>query len=433
MTGCAGTNTALTVAMLIKQSQNLETEDTATAEVSADDIRSGYFIIDGVTYKLPLDCQEFLNRGWVLAANSEAQLEPGDYLNTKLKKGDGVLSIKIGNSGDEKKTITSLPIIEMSIDLTWDPEAPTSSSPRPDEQEKTLPTVELPKGVVLLTGKKTDVIEATKNGSNRGIEDIIDTYGEDDISKMPWPSPYIEDEYGYVNPTDNSSIIFSMSYVAFNADPTTKRHISSVTIVNDSAFVNKRTQIMEAGAEIAEPTTEVAAYQIPAELGTDITSGIIELEGDLYQLPAPASAYQKNGWKPEVKFPAELEPGDNAWVFLFRDGKQFGVWIYNKGTETTAHSNCYILGINSSNFSNDGTLKLPGIAAGDSRIVLENVLEGIEYKYRPFESLEGEIRSREPDADRYEVKLDSGVSIAFSVSNITDRVRYFYIGKDTLN
>jgi len=278
MTGCAGTNTALTVAMLIKQSQNLETEDTATAEVSADDIRSGYFIIDGVTYKLPLDCQEFLNRGWVLAANSEAQLEPGDYLNTKLKKGDGVLSIKIGNSGDEKKTITSLPIIEMSIDLTWDPEAPTSSSPRPDEQEKTLPTVELPKGVVLLTGKKTDVIEATKNGSNRGIEDIIDTYGEDDISKMPWPSPYIEDEYGYVNPTDNSSIIFSMSYVAFNADPTTKRHISSVTIVNDSAFVNKRTQIMEAGAEIAEPTTEVAAYQIPAELGTDITSGIIELE-----------------------------------------------------------------------------------------------------------------------------------------------------------
>lgn len=414
-----GTNSTRTVAALIKHSQNQETENTAADDVSADNIRSGYFKIDGVTYKLPLNCQEFLNQGWQLdPAVNETKLAPGNDLRTKMTKGDEVLYVRIGNSEDEKKNITSLPVIELDIYLTWTPEAPTPGNPNP-AQEKSMPTLELPKGVVLLSGTYLDVFEAVKNGSNGGIGDIVAAYGEADTGG-----------YTYVNAIDNSWISFSMGSVDYKPGPIS--YIKEVTICNDSAFVNKQTQMKEAGAATAEPTTEVAAYQVPAELGTDITSGIIELEGDLYQFPAPVSAFQKNGWELSVKFPTELEPGDGTLVFLHRGGKELQAVIRNLGAETTAHSNCFIssmnsnssymvikVGVDTSNvIYNDGSLKLPGIHVGDSRRTLENLLEGLEYEREYHES---------SDEDWYKLKLDSGISFTFCIDNETDRVNYFGI------
>ena len=53
------------------------------------------------------------------------------------------------------------------------------------------------------------------------------------------------------------------------------------------------------------------------------SSGIIEIEGDLYQLPLPASALEKNSWKLSVTFPSEIEPGDCSGVHFSKGEKGF--------------------------------------------------------------------------------------------------------------
>lgn len=395
--GCASVNPSVPIglsvtgpgAALMNQSQETEAvqETAAYVPISADDIRSGYFKLDGVTYKLPTVCQEFINNGWQLdPAHSEKQLAPGDSLRTELRKGSGTLSILIGNPGDEKKAVTDLPVTDMSLMYVY--------STSDNSQIK----VELPKDVPV---------------SPEGLSNIIAAHGEPDSVGASGPgNPYAKDVLTYLDPNEGGGMI------SFRVNDNGSGSIYYFTISNEYEFTKKQNALRAAGAAIAESTKEVAAYQAPTALGEDITSGIIEFAGDLYRLPVPVSALQKNGWKLSVDFPSEIEPGEAQMVYLSRGEEEIHQYIVNLGTETAVHSNCFADRWN----TNQEKIKTGTINIGDTREKLLELIKDMDYEHDPDSYY---------DEDKYDVKMGySDDSIRIDVSDTTNKVIYISVKKE---
>lgn len=374
-TGCAGANLATVGLNLI------------SSEIADDDIRSGYFKVDGVTYKLPVSCQEFINNGWEIdPAHAGTQLAPGNELMTTLRKGSGTLSISIGNPDNEKTLVNSLPVFRLSYDL----QVPENSQIK----------VELPKGTVVSAGTFADIAAA---------------HGEADSVGASGPgNPYAKDVYSYRSPHDNG--VWMSFLVTEGGDPQIRYFIIS----NEDNIKMKQEALRAAGTPIAEPTKEVAAYQAPTSLGNDITSGIIEYEGDLYRLPVPVSALQKNGWTLHTSFPSELEPGGSQMVYLSRGDKEIYQFVVNPGTETAVHSNCF-----ADRWNTYEGVKISGISIGDSRAKLLETIKGMDYDYEPDYNY---------NEDKYVVNLGySDDTVRVDVSNETDKVIYIHIKKAELH
>lgn len=93
----------------------------------------------------------------------------------------------------------------------------------------------------------------------------------------------------------------------------------------------------------AEPT-ESETYTPPTSLGTDLLSGIISIEGDLYRLPMPVGAFVENGWR-IADSPNEFLPGGGGYVTLRRSGATLTLWTENFTDSETSAENCHITSI----------------------------------------------------------------------------------------
>jgi hypothetical protein len=313
----------------------------------SDDIHSGYFKIDGDIYKLPMTCQNFMANGWTLVdpAFADMSLAPGDSQGLTLKKGNAELNVTIANIGDIKTSFSNLHVVSLSVNE--------------DTIKNPQVKIELPKGIIL---------------SEVGLNDIRSTHGEFDYIGTSTPSGVWDDVFEYK--------VDEKSEVRFYTDLENRNNIICLYIKSLTELTNKQEQLKQAGPvdiESIVPTPEVSAYQTPIELGTDITSGIIELEGDLYQLPVPASVLERNGWKLSVSFPSEIEPGEYVGVHFSRGDKGFDCLVYNIGRERTSLHNCFIEYLTP---TEDDSFKLPdGIQVGSSREDLVNTLQGTNYEF----------------------------------------------------
>lgn len=357
-----------------------------SGKIIEEDIRSGYFKIDGDLYKLPMAYQDFVARGWGLVDPAYAgnELAPGDVFEmVSFRKGSAAIKVKIGNAGDEKVPLPALSIIEIEINQEC--------------IQNSEITIELPKGIIL---------------SKADLSDLVLIYGEADYSVGSRPSAPIPTVFIYTPNADMGAIM------KFEVDEDSNI-IKSFTAADSRELWQKREQLRAAGSQDSEPTPKVSAYQVPAALGTDITNCIIALEGDLYRFPIPVSALEKNGWKLSVTFPSEVEPGGFAIADLSRGTQVLSFGIFNLEKETTTHQNCFIDAL--------GTGEYPfkmaaGIQVGSSRKELLEAIEGTRYEFMP-EYL--------TDEDRYCVFIENtNRFIQFDVSNSLSQVTSIYISMD---
>lgn len=74
----------------------------------------------------------------------------------------------------------------------------------------------------------------------------------------------------------------------------------------------------------------VKNYVKPTKLGTDLTSGIFKLEGDLYRLPCPLSELMGNGWKVVEKSASTIAGRNSAYVSIAKGNVQIdNVYLRN--------------------------------------------------------------------------------------------------------
>ena len=144
----------------------------------------------------------------------------------------------------------------------------------------------------------------------------------------------------------------------------------------------------EGSASNAVPD-EVRSYKAPAQLGNDILSYNVMIEGKLYHAPFPVQALVDNGWSVvKDKSPADIASNDSARVTLRKGNSTYSAYASNKATYATAPENCFLtdiyLEIPSSSIGGD-TLhcdwKLPGgIYSGMSQTELEaNLKKNVKY------------------------------------------------------
>ena len=85
----------------------------------------------------------------------------------------------------------------------------------------------------------------------------------------------------------------------------------------------------------------LSKYETPAELGDDIFSGNISIDGDLYRLPAPLSQFLDNGWVLDKEI-SLIKPGWSEFLEIERNGKKLYIAVSNLATYKTSTLNCAV-------------------------------------------------------------------------------------------
>ena len=83
-------------------------------------------------------------------------------------------------------------------------------------------------------------------------------------------------------------------------------------------------------------------YQAPTSIGNNIASGIVEIDGDLYQFPIPVSAFVRNSWQMGSSCTPDVPFGSDGGYELVRNGRRLDGMAYNTGKSSALLSNCVI-------------------------------------------------------------------------------------------
>lgn len=127
---------------------------------------------------------------------------------------------------------------------------------------------------------------------------------------------------------------------------------SSVSIKNFVAIENESTETS------TQAPSYLSGYNAPSALGYDITSATVSIDGELYQLPAPVSAFVNNGWE-IIEMPYFVAAGKTDNVTISRSGKKITLHIKNYSDYQTTALNCAVYAVAIS--SEDGvSVELPG-------------------------------------------------------------------------
>ncbi len=310
-----------------------------TAELS-DDLYSFQLKLNGELYQFPMTYADFTALGWEYQDDETTEVAPNEYSPSAVfKNGDLKLYASIVNLSINTLPVSDCLIGGISLDQYQTKDAPDT-------------TVEFPGGI--LYGTAT-------------LEDVKAAYGE--------PSNVYEGDL-YTNLTYEYDYKQSVDFY-IDAETGVLNHFEIDNFVAD-AEANTA-----AAAEVSsEPTASVLAYTAPTELGDDLTSFIVDFASALYQLPAPVSVFEENGWKVKTEdSDAIVAGGDFGWVTMMKDNQELRVIARNYDANATVINNCFVTSVEASEYTTNLPLTVQkGITVGMSTADLEAALEGVDYE-----------------------------------------------------
>ena len=119
-------------------------------------------------------------------------------------------------------------------------------------------------------------------------------------------------------------------------------------------------------------------YKAPDKISDDLLDFTLELDGDLYQLPAPVAAFTANGWKiEESESDMELSGRRNGRAVLTKGDLELELAINNYSDDATICDYCFVQCVYPSAIKCDLPTKLSNnIALGMSESDLKSALKG---------------------------------------------------------
>ena len=152
----------------------------------------------------------------------------------------------------------------------------------------------------------------------------------------------IKAAYGDADDSGEYSNYVSLTYGDLVNNIYTKFLVYSDTVQYNQIKVQNFPTEPEPTDTVTEAPAYLSSYQAPAALGEDAFSGIVEIDGDLYQIPAPVSAFLDNGWVITRKSGTIPAFGDDL-VSLEREGSKLEVKIKNLAEVQTVAENCIVI------------------------------------------------------------------------------------------
>lgn len=350
------------------------------AQALSDDIYSFQAEIDGEVYQFPMSYGEFTAKGWTYDGDAAQTMEPEQYTAAEtFKKDSSKLYATIFNLGMNTVPFSECQIGGFSVDSYMMKDSAFS--------------VKLPKGIEF--GVST-------------LEDVKAAYGEP--SREYDGEMYTALTYEYETYQD----------VEIQVDKETKV-VSKIDMRNIIETASEEEKAQAETAVSDEVTEEVKSYQAPTELGDDLTKFIVEYAGALYQMPAPVSEFEKNGWTvKEDQSDMTVKGKDAGWVSLMKNNQELRVMARNYGDNATTIRNCFVTTVKGDDNSTDMPITVQkGITRGMTKADLEKALEGVTYEFEEsdmFEYYTVEGPESSLDSVQILVRKDTSVVQAIEVS-----------------
>ncbi len=346
----------------------------ATEETTlSDDIYSFQAEIDGELYQFPMSFEDFTAKGWEYDGDAAQTLEPDAYTAAEVfKKGEERIYTSIYNRGMNTAPYSECKIGGFSVDSFLTQNGQT--------------TVKLPKGIEF--GVST-------------LDDVKAAYGD--------PSDLYDGE-----------LYTSLTY-EYEAYQDVEIKVSKETnVVSEIDLKNLVQEEDDKQAEnvSSEPTEEVKSYQAPTELGDDLTKFIVEYDGALYQLPAPVSEFEKNGWKIKEESSEMVVKGKSfGWVVLMKNNQELKAIANNYGNNATAIQNCFVTSVRGDDNSTNMPITVQkGITRGMTKADLEKALEGVNYEFEESSSFEYyKVTGPESKLDYVEILVRKDTEVVQSI------------------
>lgn len=334
--------------------------------------------MDGMVYQFPMWFKDFEALGWNYTEDASYLLMPNKYSLEYWKKDGFKTSTKLINLTINGATMNNCLVAGINISDYYFDEC---------DWEILLPGgiqygVSTKDDVIAAYGEPSDIYEGT-NYTKLTYE--YDTYQEIELK--------IDAETGVLNEIDIENMI-----------------------------------ALEGGDNNVYPDVPelLTKYTAPAELGTDLYSFNMELEGALYTLPCPVTTLLANGFTYNEKDTDDyVAAGSHGWIELQYNNQNYRCIVRNYADYATVVENCFVTSMKSGIYDPDFALTIPcGITRGMAEADVLTAIEGFNYE----KDVEGDFTYYEiyhPDGsklDSYEVTIYEGVVAIIEVQNSEEPV-----------
>lgn len=352
-------------------------EETSAATIAgkpdlgdlSDDIYSFQIQVDDEVYQFPMAFTQFTACGWEYDGDENKSLDAGYRTSTDVfAKGKQKCYLRIMNFDINARPLKECHIVGITIDRSM--------------VEKGGSRVLAPGGLEIGTAT---------------VEDVKAAHG------TPSRENTTSDGSEYITYSKGT---YETAEFVVDGKTKTLREYKIQNLTKPADF--------EAGEVDTEVPAIVGRYQAPAAMSDDFADFIVEYGGTLYQLPAPVSVFEADGWK-IVEDQSELTVAgrDSGWVTMLKDNQKLRVLAANYSEKATAIQNCFITSVITDDYSNKTSLVIAkGITTDISAEELESKLSGIDYEKDESSSsyINYQVAPKDTKLDRYDilVKKDTG-------------------------
>ena len=277
------------------QTTESETNDTKSDIEMSDKLFDFTLEVEGTVFKLPCKYEDLTAAGWTISSSG--------YSDSTTIKGNSYDSFTMSNNG-KKMTVSS-------YNMSGNTKAIKDC---------------LVGGISWEAYNGVDIKMAKGITVTSTVDEIIAAFG----------TPNSRNDYDdYVSLTyqQNDSMYNEVRFMCYKSADEVK--YSTVYVENFVASESDNTETN------TEKPAYLAEYKKPIELGTDFKTGIVKIEGDLYQLPAPVSAFTDNGWK-ITEQPGSVKSGNSETIRVERNGVKMYLSVQNFADYQTTPENCAV-------------------------------------------------------------------------------------------
>lgn len=296
------------------------------------------FVLDGAKYRLPCTVQSFQSNGWSFQTDVSADsLEYDDSDCFTIVKGNMEVDLWIYNLTNDAIAVTDGTVCRIDVD---------SGVP-----------MRIAKNITF-GSSATDVTNAFGFPDSYHYMDLFDE--TENYQYWEMGGNYSLGNYVSVSCTKTNGV-----YLVDTIELTCYEDFASVPVKVDTTA-----------------PSYLSTYQAPTALGTNPATGIVQIAGDLYQLPCPVSAFLNKGWV-VTDHDGPMDSQDTGLLYVSRNGVELALWIGNMGSTTVIPQNAavYCITVDTEDYEVYGNcgITLPGqITIGSTNEDVLAVLNPLE-------------------------------------------------------
>ena len=289
----------------------------------SDNLYDFVFTLDGMKYQLPFAFADLTDNGWTITSNdasSESEINANSYEYLTMAKDGHKVTVYIINPSGNTKTVKECKIGGVEVEAYYLGDSSLFS---------------MAKGINL---------ESTQEDITAAFGSANSTNSYDDYTKLSYQkADYVDADFSVYTEETKYNTIRLRNFVSDDSDAT------------------------ETSTKVPDYLSE---YVAPTELGSDLLSGNIQIDGELYRLPAPVSEFLDHDWRITQK-PDGIGAGNTEYITVQKGDTKLSLNVINLASYQTTPENCAVYGISVSDYDKV-SVKLPGeITIGTEKSVVE--------------------------------------------------------------